>query len=399
MSSPSLTPISGQLTALTSIRFFAAMWVVLYHFAPPHLKGAPQPMVRVVENGGLGVPLFFILSGFILSYTYVPRILAKGALDLRGFWIARFARIYPVYALAMLLALPSAAMLTLRHFGRSEGMRVLAVSGVLQTTLLQAWSPFYSGAAEWNTPSWSLSAEAFFYLTFPVVAIALARRTPRFAILIGVASLATVFAMQFGAVIVQSGGHIGMRADAETLQRVMTFNPLIRLPEFVLGACLGRWFLSATRTSWSGALVALPIMTLGVFLLWDSDSLLGAVNYTGRIASMAAIVTLSAGGAGLFSRVMGWAPLLLLGEASYTLYMIQRPFESYFRFFSERVTRTTMDQSDGLLGVYIALLIALSVFIFRTFETPLRRRIRDRLSPVKVVASASGEPVVPAVPR
>ena len=80
------------LVGLTSIRFFAAIWVVFHHlrfdWKPPEL------LDRFFDAGYSGVTLFFILSGFILSYNYLPR-----QFTLRDFWSARIARICPSISL------------------------------------------------------------------------------------------------------------------------------------------------------------------------------------------------------------------------------------------------------------------------------------------------------------
>jgi peptidoglycan/LPS O-acetylase OafA/YrhL len=80
----------APLHALTSIRFFAAIYVVLFHCGIPHLISMPVPMANFFDSGYTGVTLFFALSGFILAYNY-PRVSSR-----HDFWISRFARIYPV---------------------------------------------------------------------------------------------------------------------------------------------------------------------------------------------------------------------------------------------------------------------------------------------------------------
>src|SRR3954470_9302060 len=98
-------PNRVPLRALTGIRFFAAFHVLLLHTTLRYLGHAPIWVQNIVGSGYVGVSLFFILSGFILTYSYSP----DGHADVtrkREFWAARFARIYPVYALGLLLAGP-----------------------------------------------------------------------------------------------------------------------------------------------------------------------------------------------------------------------------------------------------------------------------------------------------
>src|ERR1035437_477263 len=87
------------IKSLTSLRFFAAIYVVLFHESanPGHFVFFPLA-ARFVASGFTAVTLFFVLSGFILAYNY-DRIRSR-----REFWISRFARIYPVYFLSLLPA-------------------------------------------------------------------------------------------------------------------------------------------------------------------------------------------------------------------------------------------------------------------------------------------------------
>src|SRR5207248_11685632 len=90
---------ASQLKALTGLRFFPALLVVLYQFtlvSHAHIAG-------IVDCGFVGVSLFFVLSGFILAYNYLDRPNAH-RFDRLTFWAARFARIYPVYLLAFVIA-------------------------------------------------------------------------------------------------------------------------------------------------------------------------------------------------------------------------------------------------------------------------------------------------------
>ncbi len=101
-------PCIGQLdrptafAPLTSVRFFAAFAVVVHHAGGPAFADAPESARSLREFGAVAVRFFFILSGFVLALKYadtarVPRV------DAPRFWLARFARIYPVYVVALVL--------------------------------------------------------------------------------------------------------------------------------------------------------------------------------------------------------------------------------------------------------------------------------------------------------
>src|SRR5580704_9263285 len=104
-SAPSeLTAHRRSLKALTGIRFFAAFYVVVFHTRVGQVLGdhGYRAASNFFASGYLAVPLFFLLSGFILAYTYEGQIEEPG--DHRRFWEARFARIWPVYAVSLLMA-------------------------------------------------------------------------------------------------------------------------------------------------------------------------------------------------------------------------------------------------------------------------------------------------------
>ena len=81
-----------QLPALTSLRYLAAVWVAIFHAQAMRAFFGPEWLQPIGMVGYLGVSFFFVLSGFILVYTYAGRVVS-----LREFWQLRFARIYPAF--------------------------------------------------------------------------------------------------------------------------------------------------------------------------------------------------------------------------------------------------------------------------------------------------------------
>ena len=149
----------ARLPALTGLRFFAAINIVLFHFSDPKWFGWFAP---VVNAGYASVSFFILLSGFVLTYNYAGRARER-KLDHVRFWEARFTRLYPIYFLSLLMAyemvMPEYAAHTHRMFW--TGM-------VLTPLLLQGWVP--SLATFLNTPAWTMSAESFYYFIFPWMA-------------------------------------------------------------------------------------------------------------------------------------------------------------------------------------------------------------------------------------
>ncbi|MFC4444142.1 acyltransferase family protein, partial [Caulobacter henricii] len=169
------TSFPKSLPALTSVRFVLALGVVLFHYQLQWPWNA-MASTGIFNRAGLGVDAFFILSGFVLTHAY-RQALEDGQLNYRRFLAARFARVYPAHiaVLGFVLVMVGAGTLIGAEFDR----RLYNPLGLLTTVLLvHAWLP-ETVVAEWNGPSWSLSAEWFAYLAFPAFAwigLVLARR-------------------------------------------------------------------------------------------------------------------------------------------------------------------------------------------------------------------------------
>jgi peptidoglycan/LPS O-acetylase OafA/YrhL len=243
-----------NLSGLTSIRFFAALWVVLYHLAPNwDLLRNVGPIVYV---GYSAVTLFFVLSGFILSYNYLSS-------DYRPqeFWVARAARVLPVYFAALIVSIP-----VFLHQCLKQGIPFVPAA-FYPVVMVQAWIP--KVALLWNGPGWSLSCEAFFYLLFPLILAPMARLFRR------------TFAGTFAAVwilgivpsliyaFVRPEGLVDFESHA-TLLSVIKFNPILRLPEFILGIGIGACYVDGKRFSNPVATAVLSVIGLVVLIvsLW-----------------------------------------------------------------------------------------------------------------------------------
>ena len=178
----------ARLPALTSLRFFAALYVLTFHSGASLMREhlGDNPLTTFLVNGHLGVSLFFILSGFMLTYSGERRN-AQG-FDLSAYALARFARIYPLYLLSLLIAAPI----------RWPDLLSSPLASLETLLMVQSWGPASSDRGWfWNMPAWTLSIEAFFYALFPVFLwlIARTRVTTAAAIAAVAGLLITVFAL------------------------------------------------------------------------------------------------------------------------------------------------------------------------------------------------------------
>src|SRR5258708_46188 len=199
----------------------------MFHFGAGFAErsGAPRQIVTYLENGYLGVSIFFVLSGFILTYTYRPSVES-----LRMFAWARFARIYPVYLLALLIALPVART----RLNMVDAIKVLGMA--------QAWTPYSSESGyTWIMQAWTLSVELAFYICFPALLLLL-QRLPRNPLFVGILLMSAII-VAGGTSSIAPGS---ARPDLPYWVQPIPL-PLLRLPVFVLGMLIWNVFLLKTH--------------------------------------------------------------------------------------------------------------------------------------------------------
>lgn len=363
-------PLPPRLDALTGIRFFAALAVVFIHISGSY--GVPE----IEYPLGNGVTLFFVLSGFILTYVYKS---VEGTERLRVFYIARFARIWPLHIATFIAAVILAVSLPLPAWAPTWAVTVLNL------LLLQSWVPVVSVAHSFNAVSWSLSNEAFFYLAFPLLRRNLARSWHWKLLL----SLLCGFVLIWATILLDMplvGGHTQV-----TVETLGLANPLSRLFQFVLGMCCClAWMrfghLLPTRF-WLASALELGVIGFGWWLgyhykeMRGFDLLFGErvqlwMNHiNGLLPAAAALIFVQASGHGIVGRLLAWRPVVLLGEISYAIYMshymlhivIMRDFDSLSSW-----------PWWAALVFYLGLTLGISTLLFLFVERPLRNFITGR---------------------
>lgn len=161
--------IKSEIEALTGLRFFAALLVLLHHLSADYIVPLFPNVSEFTQfflfSSAMGVDLFFILSGFVLAYNY-SNYFSEFTLGKYGsFLFKRLARIYPLYLACLLLLIVLALYQSAFH---GELSKRFDYDDLLKTLLmLQAWSvpPSFT----WNTVAWSVSAEWLAYLLFPFI--------------------------------------------------------------------------------------------------------------------------------------------------------------------------------------------------------------------------------------
>ena len=160
--------MSAEFRSLTGVRAVAAVGVVVFHMVGQYPGAVSHPIIgKILHFGGNGVDLFFILSGFILAYSYEAIFLNHSKNTYLLFLQKRLARIFPAHLFALLLMLILG--LGLRALGNpffeNNGLRDF----LAQLFLVSNWNPLKDAVLNWNVPSWSISSEWLAYLLFPIL--------------------------------------------------------------------------------------------------------------------------------------------------------------------------------------------------------------------------------------
>ena len=345
-------PAPPDLRALTSLRFLAAFWVVLYT-AWPHLDVGFTPVA--VTKGYLGVETFFILSGFILSHVYLE---AAGEKRFRygGFLWARLARVYPLHLVTLF------GMIGL---GLVAGLAGLSIDGSLtdwrslpaNLTLTHAWG--LAPGSAFNHPSWSISAEWAAYLGFPAFAF-LAWRLRNRPVL--ATALAAAFALGLYAAFEPLAGY-------SLTEATFRWGALRIVPCFALGCAL---YLVHRRggVPFAGpiALVSgIAVLASASLGLWDALTVMAA---GGLILGLGSLDNARAG-------VLGSKVGVYLGEISYSIYMVCAPVLLLTTNVAARLTGA--DDKRFHIIVWLALVAAIPVAAMITchlVERPARKALR-----------------------
>lgn len=358
----------GQIDQLTGIRFFAAFAVVFHHFYPR--TGPLWSLHLLVNAGDAAVSLFFILSGFVLTISNRD---ATGAMRTSAgdFYLARFARIYPLYLFTFLFMAPFVVMQAVTS-GESAGHAGLsvAVNAVAYLSLLQSWVPPLANA--WVGPAWSLSDEAFFYAVFPWLAIP---RTSRGLALLAAAS---AIAMIVPLAWYQWAGMSemdGIQPFELTMTAIVRFFPALRVGEFLLGIVAARVFVSRP---WSaGERRAAHWLALGLVALVVAAAAMADELVMRTVSTLAfPLLILALGVAkGPLASFLSTRPIVLLGEASFGLYLLQAPAAA---LYAARVTngQPLRQMPAWHFASFAAFAIALSVCVHFLVERPGRQFVR-----------------------
>jgi peptidoglycan/LPS O-acetylase OafA/YrhL len=374
---------------LTSVRFFAALIVILYHYDKEFMPFLPVPLQNFIGHGYVGVSFFFVLSGFILAANYYDRLLNK-TVSKADFWWARFSRIYPLYMLSILVVLPRLFIPIKFDPLPEQAMYVHAHPFELFFVVVFALQSFaFPSGGFLNSPAWSISTEVFFYLCLPFL-LPLINRIKTRHLMIAVGGLLLLALVGpycyhqniFTVNLPKLGIEYTSQVDG-FLNQFVRMSFITRLPEFLTGVIGYRIYREVMRersTPWLPFFAVLSAIPFIGFMLYEpADNVLNTVLYSGQVLGIPfflfSLLVLIKSKSWLVG-VLKHPKWVLMGEASFALYLFHIPIKNAGQLVFSHFLHQDKDNVWFCLAL-IGFSVVASIFLFHRVETPGRKILAD----------------------
>lgn len=367
---------TGEIKALTGLRIVAALWVVLFHFRPLIWNASPRlqdDLAPLLNAGAQGVDLFFILSGFVLTWNYLERMGPTWSTraTLHFLWL-RLSRVWPVYLVTMHIA--ALWIIFTLHVGTvpsPDVEKLTAISYVRQLFMVQLWfEPFFDGTS-WDGPAWSISAEWLAYLLFGLMILVIFR----------MATVTRARALLFLAFVASLPPTILLLASGHF------YTPWSWLPRIVAQFLAGALACAAVRrlrpsdrsrrAAGYGA-VLLTAAIVGILYYYDAHPVNGMIDPGGVVDMlfMPLVVTLAVG-AGSLPALLSTRLLVYGGQISFSLYMVHELVHTAWNW---AVAEYQLDFTKVVAKIVVVALIAAALgaaaLLYHGVEEPARRWMR-----------------------
>lgn len=349
--------LSGnRLVALDALRGAAALTVAIFwHYQHFDLHGVPPPFHapfrHLYNEGGICVEFFFVLSGFIFSHVYGRRIESNGSKELAGYVRNRFARLYPLHLATLLFLACMIGLFGPFVYRENESWRFLLNLGFIQYGY---WDTVYS----FNGPSWSVSCEILLYAVFfaivvrfrksriwaflALIALGLGIEAANFRFLFLNSEMARAFVgFPLGCVVYELGSQDGRLAHSLRVRMLIAFG-LLCVP------------FATTRDF--HAHFAIPV----IFFVFAPT-----VFVFGHIRK--------------FDRFFDHWIFVHLGNLSYSVYLLHFPIQFVIHVLDVRLGLGLDYSSRTFFLGYLASVVLVSSAVYRWYEKPMDRFIRNRL--------------------
>lgn len=339
-----------MLRHLTGLRFIAALMVYLCHLNTDYFGVFVKEMFSC---GFIGVSFFFILSGFILSYSYEDK-LKNEVTSKRQFILLRLARIVPMH---LLLAMPFILLtIHLKNFDFSK-----TLTNIL---LMQSWIPKEDYYFSLNGVSWSLSDELFFYLMFiPLIYTSITKKV------ITAISIITLLLTIYFLKIIQT----------EELNHWLYYIfPVSRLVEFICGMIIYACWKNSRQQTVDSLLFLISLLPL-LIAIYYSNNINNSLRYSlyyllPMVIFFTSCIYLRNG---VIHTILSSKTLELLGKSSFIFYLIHQPIILFcFKIFGH-------NPGPLYLIALLVIITIVSIILYKLVEEPLELMLRKRILAVK----------------
>jgi peptidoglycan/LPS O-acetylase OafA/YrhL len=404
--------LRDKIDALTGLRFLAAASILITHTATwtaPFNTANPVSTVASVI-GVYGMPLFFVLSGFVIHYNYAGLFRERSWRSATAeFFVARFARLYPLYFCFFIVGMISDFTVNWIHDYLADFIKLVATS----LTLTQSW--FYIIVVNHRLLlenafglGWSVSTEWFFYCAYVVFVFAVFRLRTLGATILAIVSFALAGFLLLGIAEIHSARIIDLARQYVTADSALTdqdngfyrwlfyYSPYVRVLEFVLGCLTAQLYMlllgrpvGTAEHEWGvivlwSALVVL--LLIGVFQVTRTSSPLldhyirfFGLNF-GCAVPIATVIFCVSRYDSVIRRLLSTRPLVGLGEISYSIYAVHT--WTLRAFLRPSVDFNLATGVEALIRIPVAMMfsIIMASATYRLIEMPCRRYVRSKLS-------------------
>ena len=365
-----------RIPSLVGLRGIAAFSVILAHLIDADFGSDIGIHHFSVRLAYFSMSLFFVLSGFVIHYNYAQMLkTASGIID---FFVARFARLYPLY---LLIVVFEAAY----HL---DAATVFAVTS--HATLTQSW---FNTEEAFFPPTWSISTEWFFYVGFAGVAFSglFARitnpvRCTFFFILIAIASLCVIFFFRAPIVRFISGHSFGLfyhgPVSADVWFWLTYYSPWLRFFEFGVGVLMSIAYRTGSLKigNFVGfCAIAWCLLVIFIGETNNNDLLINFLPNFVYAPAIAIILIYSSQQGNTVSWLLETPAMIWAGEISYSVYLLQ--------FICHRISLLMVNGIFEDIGLSIVITTIVASLSYRFIETPARRYIRRKAKEYQMIGA------------
>lgn len=344
-----------RIEQLTFTRFIAAIAIVVFHFGRESQLFSNDYVSFIFNNANIGVSYFFVLSGFVMIIAYRNK-----TVSFFNYLKNRFARIYPVYLLAIVLLL---AILSFGSLNKGDLF--------LNLTMLQSW---FSGKAQTiNYPGWSLSVELFFYVSFPFLLNYIYSKKSLKFITIFILGFWLLSQLMFHGIVYEI-----VTIPFYTIEDVF-YHPIMHFNEFLIGNLAGLYFIKRSDSANNKNYLPQIVLLFLVFIALLKFQI-GLNFHNGFLAVVfVPMIFLLSGSNDVITRLTSKKPFVFLGEISYSIYILQVPVWLFFTDYRMEKYFGLNKELDVTASFLIRLffLIVVSALCYLYFEKPLRKKIKN----------------------